>query len=234
MKSMWLRTLLVPATTGLCVLLSSNAFADQYKGEDIIRCSAGQSPYQVDFTTMTGVSKDGDHLKLQWRGPILRMDTEGSAVAYWTTIDVRTGTGELGLASTSFKDPTSCRDDNGLIPNARFTPPDPAQARAEDQPPVKEAKAISAKVSAAQKAKAQASFKQAFELFQAGEFEAAIVGFKEGLAIDPADGRANYYLGECYARQQQDDLARIRYQRAVDLAPGSKEAFLAQARLKKQ
>jgi Flp pilus assembly protein TadD len=70
-------------------------------------------------------------------------------------------------------------------------------------------------------------------LFQSGEFDAAIAGFKEGLAIDPANGIANYCLGKCYARQDQDDLARVRYQRAVDLAPGTKEALLAKARLAK-
>ena len=153
---------------------------------------------------------------------------------YWITTDVTTGKGELGLPNEKIKVPASCRDDNGLIPNAHFKLPDPAQAQAENRPPVQEAKAISAKLSAAQKSKAQASFKQAFELFQSGQFDAAVIGFKAGLAIDPANGIANYYLGECYTRQGDDDLARIRYQRAVDLAPGTKEAFQAQARLAKQ
>jgi Flp pilus assembly protein TadD len=113
-------------------------------------------------------------------------------------------------------------------------PIDPVQARIElTQPTPQEAKAISAKLSAAQKSKAQASFKQAFELFQAGQFDAAILGFEQGLAIDPGDGRANYYLGECLDRQDQDALAKLRYQRAVYLAPGTKEALLAQAWLAK-
>jgi tetratricopeptide (TPR) repeat protein len=219
----------------LSLFLTGNAFADQYRGEDVIRCDSPASPYRVDFTTMTGASADGDHFKLEWRGTVLRMDTDHPhAAAYWIGTDVRTGKGEIGLPNTSFTDPVECRDDRGLIPNAHFKPPDPAQAQAENQPPPQAAKAVSTKLSAAQKGKAQASFKRAFELFQAGELEAAIVGFKQGLAIDPGDGRANYYLGECYARQNQDDLARVRYQRAIDLAPGSKEAFLAQARLDKE
>jgi TolA-binding protein len=164
----------------------------------------------------------------------LRIDTDGPVtVAYWTTIDVTTGTGKLGLPNTAAYDSESCRDDKGLIPNAHFKLPDPAEAQAENRPTPKEAKAISAKLSAAQKSGAQARFKQAFELFQSGQFDAAVIGFKEGLAIDPANGIANYYLGECYTRQGDDDLARVRYQRAVDLAPGTKEAFEAQAWLAK-
>jgi tetratricopeptide (TPR) repeat protein len=245
MKSKWSRALLVPATTALCVLLSSNAFADQYKGPDLIRCDFPDSPFQMDFTTMTSVSSHGDHVKLHWNGAILEIVSEEALipttaagnVAYRLSIDVTTGGLDVGLANSVEKakpgSSGSCRDDKGLIPNAHFKPPDPAQAQAENQPPLPAAKAISAKLSAAQKTKAQTSFKQAFELFQGGEFDAAIAGFKEGLAIDPGSGLANYYLGECYARQQQDDLARIRYQRAVDLAPGTKEALLAKARLAK-
>ena len=247
MKSIRAGNLWILGVAGFFFALCSSAFADpyaRYKGSDVIHCS-GEEPYQVDFSKMTGQELlDGGvmlRLTLQWYGSklqITRADSFGGSFG-GATIEITTGAG----ASSHFSErvetnpvlfDASCHDDAGLIPNAHFKLFDPAEGQAANQPPPPEAKAISAKLSAAQKSKAQASFKQAFELFQAGEFEAAIVGFKEGLAIDPADGRANYYLGECYAKNEQDDLARIRYRRAVDLAPGSKEAFLAQARLKKQ
>lgn len=240
MKPIWSRNLIIPAAAGFVVFLSSNAFADQYArytGADVIRCAwpSGPESYQVNFTTMTGVAANGDLLKLHWYSFILgiiRVSTEGSV-----SINITTGASDydsFGHSINANPRAGSCRDDRGLMPDLQFKPFDPAQAQAENQPAIQDAKAISAKLSAAQKSKAQASFKQAFELFQSGEFDAAVIGFKEGLAIDPANGLANYYLGECYARQDNDDLARIRYQRTVDLAPGTKEALLAQARLKKQ
>ncbi|MBI3013562.1 MAG: tetratricopeptide repeat protein [Candidatus Tectomicrobia bacterium] len=76
-------------------------------------------------------------------------------------------------------------------------------------------------------------FNQAFELFKAGEFDAAVRGFTQGLEIDPANGVAHFYLAETYARQNKTALARTHYQRTVDFAPDSKEALLAQSRLKK-
>jgi tripartite-type tricarboxylate transporter receptor subunit TctC len=94
-------------------------------------------------------------------------------------------------------------------------------------------RAKSAALSPADKAGAGELFKQAFELFQAGEFEAAALQFNKGLAIDPANGVAHFYLAETYERQQKTTQAREHYRRTIDFAPDSKEAAMAQTRIGK-
>ena len=46
------------------------------------------------------------------------------------------------------------------------------------------------------RARAIKLFDQAFALYQAGDFDSAKLGFERGLGIDPANGLANYYLGD--------------------------------------
>lgn len=91
--------------------------------------------------------------------------------------------------------------------------------------------AASAKLTPVQKADAQARFKQAFELFQAGEFDAAILRFRQGLEIDPANAIAHYYAGETYDRLDRRREAQEHYRRVISLAPDSVEGAKAQARL---
>jgi hypothetical protein len=86
-------------------------------------------------------------------------------------------------------------------------------------------------LSSQQKEQGAALFRQAFELFKAGEFEAALIGFRDGLGIDPANALGNFYAGETLSRLNRKDSAAAYYQRTLDLAPGSKEALIARARL---
>lgn len=129
--------------------------------------------------------------------------------------------------------PKPCHDDNGLVPAPEYTEAGAAEIAAALRPSIDDAKAAARKLTAAQKKQAQTKFAQAFDLFKTGDFTAAILGFKQGLDIDPSSGIANFYLGECYARTNKDHLAKIRWQRTIDLAPGSKEALQAQSRLTK-
>lgn len=106
-----------------------------------------------------------------------------------------------------------------------------AAARARLQRENVQAKAQSAKLAPAKRAEAQAAFKQAFELFQSGEFATAARLFENGLAIDPGNAVASYYLGETYVRLGDKDRAAVYYQRAADIAPNTKEGALAVTRL---
>jgi hypothetical protein len=106
-----------------------------------------------------------------------------------------------------------------------------AAARARLQRENAQAKAQSAKLAPAKRAEAQAVFKQGFDLFQAGEFATAARLFENGLAVDPGNAVASYYLGETYARLGDKDRAAVYYQRAADIAPSTKEGALAVTRL---
>ena len=106
-----------------------------------------------------------------------------------------------------------------------------AAARARLQRENVQAKAQSAKLAPAKRAEAQAAFKQAFDLFQSGEFATAARLFENGLAIDPGNAVASYYLGETYVRLGDKDRAAVYYLRAADIAPNTKEGALAVTRL---
>jgi hypothetical protein len=108
---------------------------------------------------------------------------------------------------------------------------DEAAARARVQREAAQAKATSAKLAPAKHAEAQGIFKQAFDLFQAGEFASAVKLFDAGLAIDPGNAPANYFLGESYTRMGDKDRAAVAYTRAAIIAPTSKEGALASTRL---
>ena len=71
--------------------------------------------------------------------------------------------------------------------------------------PVKYAdlRARSAALTPDQRAQAQHLFAAAFTLWQSGDFAAAQEGFAQGLVIDPANGMANYYMGDLLKRQNQ-------------------------------
>lgn len=83
------------------------------------------------------------------------------------------------------------------------------------------------------RARAIKLFDQAFALYQAGDFDSAKLGFERGLGIDPANGLANYYLGEILARRNDNDGAYMRYERAIFFDSDSAEGLKAQTALAK-
>lgn len=109
---------------------------------------------------------------------------------------------------------------------------DPGSVQAAPARVIEEARDRSAALSEGERARAQNYFLQAFEFFKAGEFDAAVRRFAQGLEIDPANAVAHYYLAETYARLKNNTLARTHYQRTIDFAPDSKEAVLAQTRMR--
>jgi len=82
-------------------------------------------------------------------------------------------------------------------------------------------------LSPADRERAVAVFDQAFALYQAGEFDAAGIGFERGLRIDPGNGKANFYLGDILARLGDVDRARARYERATFFDADSAEGLKA-------
>ncbi len=83
-----------------------------------------------------------------------------------------------------------------------------------------------------QRAQAQRLFELAFELYQSGDFESARLGFDRGLAIDPANSTANFYLAETVRRQANNERARTLYNRVIALEPNTTIALQAEAALK--
>ncbi len=79
---------------------------------------------------------------------------------------------------------------------------------------------------------AQRMFRDAFELYQGGQFEAAILMFERGIKLDPSSWPAHYYLAECYLRVQRLPDARRHLDIVVTNAADSKEGALAQVALK--
>ena len=90
---------------------------------------------------------------------------------------------------------------------------------------------ISAAMSPADKAQANAVFATAFGLWKAGDFDAAALGFKRGLIIDPANPMANYYYGDCLMRRKSKADARVYLSRAVAFGGVTAEALKAQSEL---
>jgi formylglycine-generating enzyme required for sulfatase activity len=107
----------------------------------------------------------------------------------------------------------------------------PAHADAAAEAPALKAK--SAALKPAERDRAQAFFKQAFELFQGGAFEAARNRFRQGLEIDPGNALAHYYLAETLMRLKNAGEARRHYELTVALEPAIKEAALAEVALQK-
>ncbi len=74
-------------------------------------------------------------------------------------------------------------------------------------------------------------FAGAFEAFRAGELKAAQAAFERGLAQDPANGVARYWLAETFMRLNDTRAAREQYQLAAALNPHAPEGQKAQAAL---
>ncbi|MEX2649513.1 MAG: tetratricopeptide repeat protein [Alphaproteobacteria bacterium] len=70
----------------------------------------------------------------------------------------------------------------------------------------------------------QALFAQGYELYKGGLYKGAIALFEEGLAAEPGNGLAHYYLAEC--RYKLGDLAQAldHYRQAAALLPAGEEA----------
>jgi formylglycine-generating enzyme required for sulfatase activity len=98
--------------------------------------------------------------------------------------------------------------------------------------PYADLRARSARLTADQRAQAQALFNSAFSLWQNEQFSAAEAGFRQGLDIDPANGVANFYLGDIMQRRNVNDEAAIYMAAAVAFAPSSAEGLRAQVALR--
>jgi len=83
-----------------------------------------------------------------------------------------------------------------------------------------------------QSAQAQKLFQQSFELLRSGDFQGAQRGFESGLAIDPANKIANFYLAETLLREGDATRARAFYNRVIALDPNSAEAAKANTALR--
>jgi len=86
-------------------------------------------------------------------------------------------------------------------------------------------------MSPAQRNQALDLFKTGLELWKSGDFASALLAFKQGLDIDPANGPANYYYGDCLQRQGRIASAANYFTRAATLGGASAEAFKAQTAL---
>lgn len=93
-------------------------------------------------------------------------------------------------------------------------------------------RAQSARVAPAQRDEARTLFANAFTIWQAGDFNAAAIGFERGLDIDPANAPANFYYADILNRQGNQASAREHYQRASALGGSSAEGMRAEAALR--
>jgi hypothetical protein len=108
-----------------------------------------------------------------------------------------------------------------------------ASNKAREQEDLDKKRQVSEQLSPELKAKAKEKFTQAFNLFKEGEFEAAIIRFKQGLELDPANGLGHFYMAETYARLNDTENAVIHYNYTVQFSPDIKEAAIAEVKLSK-
>jgi tetratricopeptide (TPR) repeat protein len=95
------------------------------------------------------------------------------------------------------------------------------------------AHAAAATLTPAQRNQARSLFATAFDLGGGGNFDAAKIAFERGLAIDPSNGAAEYYLAETLVKMTQVKEALPHYAAAMGLAPNAKEGIEAEAALRK-
>jgi hypothetical protein len=74
-------------------------------------------------------------------------------------------------------------------------------------------------------------FEMAFGLLQSGDVPAAKLGFERGLAVDPANVIANFYMAETLVRLGENARARSFYSKVIAFDPDSAEALKAQTEL---
>src|SRR5581483_11099329 len=80
-----------------------------------------------------------------------------------------------------------------------------------------------------QREQARNLFESAFEHLRSGRLQAAQADFERGLAIDPANAVANFYLAETSSRLGDSARARTLYNKVIAIAPSSPEAIKAEA-----
>ena len=97
---------------------------------------------------------------------------------------------------------------------------------------VNQSKVVSAKLNTAQRNDVKELFATAFNLLKADELQAGKMAFERALLIDPANALGHYYLAELLSKLN-DSGAMLHYTLTKELAPDSKEAFLADVRLAK-
>ncbi|HEY5046572.1 MAG TPA: SUMF1/EgtB/PvdO family nonheme iron enzyme [Rhizomicrobium sp.] len=78
---------------------------------------------------------------------------------------------------------------------------------------------------------ALALFDTGISLWKSGDFTSAAAAFRQGLDIDPANGPANYYLGDSLMRQGDQSGAAEYMSRAATLGGAGAEAFKAKTAL---
>jgi hypothetical protein len=86
-------------------------------------------------------------------------------------------------------------------------------------------------LTAEQRDQARKLFETAFGLLQSGDVQAATLGFERGLAIDPANVIANFYMAEALVLLGDNTRARVFYSRVIAFDSSSAEALKAQAAL---
>jgi formylglycine-generating enzyme required for sulfatase activity len=91
--------------------------------------------------------------------------------------------------------------------------------------------ARSAAASPADKQAAVQAFHAGFTLWQSGDFASAEAAFKQGLDLDPTNGMANFYYGDCLQRRGDNADAGEYMARAVFFGGQSTEAFKARTAL---
>jgi len=95
------------------------------------------------------------------------------------------------------------------------------------------AKAAAATLAPARRSEARTLFATAFDFASGGNLDAAKIAFERGLAIDPSDGRAEYYLADTLVKMKQGNDALPHYATAMGLAPNAKQGIEAEAALRK-
>ena len=95
------------------------------------------------------------------------------------------------------------------------------------------AQAAAATLTPARRNEARSLFATAFDLGDSGNLDAAKIAFERGLAIDPSNGAAEYYLAQTLVKMTQVREALPHYATALGLAPNAKEGIEAEAALRK-
>lgn len=80
---------------------------------------------------------------------------------------------------------------------------------------------------------AATTFSEAYEALAAGEAARAADLFAEGLAREPSNYAAHYYLGSAYEQMGRADYAAVQYRRVAETWPGTTEAVAAASALER-
>lgn len=89
----------------------------------------------------------------------------------------------------------------------------------------------SASLSEEDRGRALKFFSVGFELWRLGDCKSAILAFRDGLALDPANPQANFYLGECLSKLSARDEATQALKMAAIFGAGTPEGYKATALL---